>query len=119
MRAAASRTAPGLNGMPRAYRGHQPDAFVQRRQRNVHGQIHAAGPLGEGPLEHVHPVGGEDERDVGVMVQAVHGVEHLEQQRLRPVPEASVLGNQVAVLKHNDRRLQCPGHGGSLGDPGQ
>ena len=106
-------------GDPAAVQFQQPDPLGLGRQRNFHGEVHPARALRQGPLQHVRPVGGEDECDVGVAVQPVHGVQHLEQQRLRPVAEAPVLGDQVAVLQHHDGRLERAGHAGGLGDPGE
>jgi hypothetical protein len=90
--------------------------FLQVGLRDLDGQVDSAGPLGEGRLEEVGPVGGEDERDVAVAGQAVHRLQDAEQQRLRAVVHAAVHGDEVDVLEDDDRGLQRPGQLGRLAD---
>ena len=54
---------------------------LARQPDRLHGEVDAAGPLGEGPLERLGAVGGQQEDHVGVRVEAVHRVEHREEQR--------------------------------------
>ena len=54
-------------------------------------------------------VGRECEHDVGVAFEAVHLVEQLEEQRplAGSMVQRAVLGDEVDVLEHHDRRLQA------------
>jgi hypothetical protein len=77
----------------------------ERWQRDLNGKIHPARALGQCAFQHVRAVGCQDERDVGIVIQAVHGIKHLKEQRLRPVAETAVFGDEVAVLQHHYRGL--------------
>lgn len=61
--------------------------------------------MGQRHLEVLDAVRGEDEGHVRVGVEPVEGVEHLEQQGRGAHREGSVLGDEVAVLEDDDRRL--------------
>nr|WP_254185476.1 hypothetical protein [Nocardioides panacis] len=71
--------------------------------------VDAPGARGQGRLEQVGAVGGEQEDHVGVLGQPVHLVEQLEEQRVLAGIPAPVLRDQVDVLDHDHRRLQGPG----------
>ncbi len=94
----------------------QPGAGVGVRQPDLDGDVHPPGPGGEGRLEQVGPVGGQQEQQVGVLRRAVHGVEQLEQDGGGAGPEAAVLRDQVDVLEHQRRGLQVPGQRGDGAD---
>ena len=83
------------------------------------GEVDAAGPLGQRDLEVGDPVRRQDERHVGVGVESVEGVEHLEEQGRGAHPEGAVLGDEVAVLEHDDGRLVRAGHLGRVVDEAQ
>ena len=86
-------------------------ATIPVGQRDLHREVDAAGALRECDLEVLDPVRREDESDVdvdvdvGVGVEAVERVEHLEEQGRRAHREGAVLGDEVAVLEDDDRRL--------------
>jgi hypothetical protein len=62
---------------------------------DLDGLVDSAGALGECALEHLNPVGGEDEHHVDVVTEAVELIEDLKQQRIAAGrAEAAVAGNQ-------------------------
>ncbi len=91
----------------------QPPPRRRVRQRQLDGEVDPPGTRGERRLERLGAVRREHEDQVGVLVEAVHRVEQLEQQR-RGLVVAAVLGDQVDVLDHDHRRLerarQAAGH---------
>ena len=64
----------------------------------MHRLVDPARPRGEGRLEEVGTVGGQQEDDVGVLVESIHLVEQGEQQRRLAPVQAALLGDQVDVL---------------------
>ena len=57
---------------------HQPAASVRVGERQLGRVIDPAGALGQGGLEQVGAVGGEQERDISVLAESVHLVQQLE-----------------------------------------
>ena len=63
-----------------AVEAEQREPAVSVGQRDLGGQVDAPGSLRQGQLEVFDPVRRQDEGHVGVGVEAVEGVEHLEEQ---------------------------------------
>jgi hypothetical protein len=80
-------------------------------QRHLDRQVDPAGAGGQGRLQQLGAVAGEQEDHVGVVAEPVHLVEQLEQQRgAAGLLAVAVLGDQVDVLEDHHRRLQQPRH---------
>ena len=86
----------------------QPPAPVGVRERKLDRLVDPPGPGGERGLEQIRAVRGQHEQDVVVLVEAVHPVEQLEQDRVRRL-ERAIHGDEVDVLEHDHRRLQRGG----------
>ena len=86
------------------------------RQAELHRLVDPPGPGGQRRLQHVGTVGRQDEHHVGVVGQAVHLVEQLEEQRVLAGVLAPVLRDQVDVLDHHHGRRQGARHRAGLGD---
>lgn len=83
---------------------------VRVGQRQLDGLVDPTGSSGQGRLQHLHPVGGEQHEQIGVLVEAVHRVQQFEEQRTRAAErKLPVLGDQVDVLEHDRRGLQAAG----------
>ena len=116
---AAAAIASSLKPTSAAYRPMSRRRARLVGQRDLDGEVDPTGTLGEGPLEGLGAVGGQQEDHVGVLVEAVHGVEQREQQGRRAAAEVTVvavLGDQVDVLEDDDRRLVGAGDLGRLRD---
>jgi len=75
-------------------------------KRDLDGKVHPTRSLGEGPFQVGDAVRRQEERDVGVGVEAVERIEHLEEQGLGAThPHRPVVGDEVAVLQDDDGRL--------------
>jgi hypothetical protein len=58
-------------------------------------------------LKLLGPVGGEDEQDIGILLQPVHFVEQRVKQRLLARPHVlAIAGDEIDILNHHHRRLQ-------------
>ena len=116
VRAMTSSRPDGVDRQRAAVELEQRAAGVRVGQFQRDRLVDPAGPRGQRGLEQVGPVGGQHEDDVGVLGEAVHLVEQLEQQRVLAGVHAAVLGDQVDVLDDDHRRLQGAGHRARLGD---
>ena len=94
----------------------QPAPRVRIREGELRRVIDPARALGQSRLEQVGAVGGEQERDVGVLAEPVHLVQQLEQQRVLAGAAVPLLGDQVHVLDHHHRGLQRPCDRAGRGD---
>jgi hypothetical protein len=79
-------------------------------ERYLGGLVYAPWSRGERGLEQVGAVGREHEDDVGVLGEAVHLVQELEEQRvLAQRTHAPFLGHEVHVLEDDRGRLEVAG----------
>ena len=81
-----------------------------------HGLVNASGPGGERGLEQISAVGGQQEDDVGILVEPVHLVEKGEEQWRLSAVVAALLGDQVDVLDDDHGRLERAGDGTGFAD---
>jgi hypothetical protein len=80
------------------------------RERHLDRLIDASGAARQGALKLLRPVGGKDEQDICILLQSIHLVEKLVEQRFlaRPHPVA-ITRNQIDILDHDHSRLQKAG----------
>ncbi|HEX2126195.1 MAG TPA: hypothetical protein VHF45_06520 [Thermoleophilaceae bacterium] len=88
----------------------QPPPRLGVGQRQAHRQVDAAGPRRERRLQDLGPVRSEHEDDVGVLVQPVHLVQQLEEDRVRLLELVAVERDEVHVLQHDHRRRERAGY---------
>jgi len=92
-----------------AIEAHQLAAAILVRERHFDGLVDAAGATGQGGFQVLRPVGGENEKDVGILLQSIHLVEQPVEHGFLARPHvAAVACDQVDVLDHNHRWLQQP-----------
>jgi hypothetical protein len=78
----------------------QAAAGVGVGERDLQGEVDAAGPGGKRRLDEVGPVRREDEQQVGVLLEALHLVEQFEQDAAADaVLHGALAGHQVDVLE--------------------
>ena len=71
--------------------------------------VHTSGTFGQGTLQDVDPVGGQQEGHVDVVIEPVDLIQDLEEKRARPKwPERAIRGDEIDVLHDHDRWLQQP-----------
>src|SRR5258708_308100 len=80
------------------------------RKRHLDRLIDATGAARQRALELLRPVGGEDEQDIGILLQPIHLVEQSVEQRFLARPHlVAIAPNQIGVLDYDHRRLQKSG----------
>ena len=72
------------------------------------GEVDASGSLRQGDLEVLDAVRRQQERHVGIGVESVKRVEHLEEQRRGPIVKDRSSATRSTVLEHDDRGLVRP-----------
>ena len=95
-------------GTERPYKGQKSLASLRVRKVDLDRDINPAGARRQRGFEQIGAIGCQYEQQVGIAGGAIHRVEQVEQDRAGSRPEASVPGDKVDVLEHNDSGLQVP-----------